>query len=45
MLLVAGLRQYLGRKLHGKVNVISKKYLNHVIEDQVFRTANRGEVG
>ena len=39
LLLVAGLRQYLRRKLHMKVDVISKKYLNPIIKDQVLHEA------
>jgi uncharacterized protein len=39
LLLVAGLRQYLRRKLRIKVNVISKKYLNPIIKDQVLDEA------
>jgi len=39
LLLVAGLRQYLRRKLHIKVDVISKKYLNPIIRDQILDEA------
>jgi predicted nucleotidyltransferase len=39
LLLVAGLRRYLRRKLHIKVDVISKKYLNPVIKDHVLNEA------
>jgi hypothetical protein len=36
LLLVAGLRRYLKRKLHLKVDVISKEFLNKHIKDQVL---------
>jgi predicted nucleotidyltransferase len=39
LLLVAELRRYLRRKLHMKVDVISKKYLNKHIKDQVLQEA------
>lgn len=39
LLLVAELRRYLRRKLHLKVDVISKKYLNKYIKDQVLQEA------
>ncbi len=39
LLLVAELRRYLRRKLHIKVDVISKKYLNKYIKDQVLAEA------
>jgi len=39
LLLVAELRRYLRRKLHMKVDVISKKYLNMYIKDQVLQEA------
>ncbi|MCW4002381.1 MAG: nucleotidyltransferase family protein [Candidatus Bathyarchaeota archaeon] len=39
LLLVAELRRYLRRKLHMKVDVISKKYLNKYIKDQVLQEA------
>jgi hypothetical protein len=39
LLLVAELRRYLRRKLHVKVDVISKKYLNKHIKDQVLQEA------
>ena len=39
LLLVAGLRRYLRRKLHVKVDVISKNYLNPLIKDQVLNEA------
>ena len=39
LLLVAELRRYLRRKLHVKVDVISKKYLNKYIKDQVLQEA------
>jgi predicted nucleotidyltransferase len=39
LLLVAGLRQYLRRKLNMKVDVISKNYLNPIIKDQVLHEA------
>ena len=39
LLLVAELRRYLRRKLHMKVDVISKKYLNKYIKDQVLEEA------
>jgi len=37
--LVAGLRRYLRRKLHVKVNVVSKNYLSPLIKDQVLNEA------
>jgi predicted nucleotidyltransferase len=37
LLLVAGLRHYLRRKLGVKVDVISKKFLNPTIKDQVLK--------
>ena len=37
LLLVAGLRKYLRRKLHVKVDVVSKKFLNPTIEEQVLK--------
>ena len=37
LLLVAGLRKYLRRKLHVKVDVVSKKFLNPTIKDQVLK--------
>lgn len=39
LLLVAGLRRYLRRKLHIKVDVISKEFLNKHIRDQVLEEA------
>jgi predicted nucleotidyltransferase len=39
LLLVSGLRQYLKRKLHMKVDIISKNYLNPIIKDQVLEEA------
>jgi len=39
LLLVAGRRSYLRRKLHVKVDVVSKKYLNPVIKDHVLSEA------
>ena len=39
LLLVAGLRRYLRRKLHVKVDVVSKNYLNPVIKNQVLNEA------
>lgn len=39
LLLVAELRRYLRRKLHIKVDVISKEYLNRHIRDQVLEEA------
>jgi predicted nucleotidyltransferase len=39
LLLVAELRRYLRRKLRLKVDVISKKYLNKYIKDQVLEEA------
>lgn len=39
LLLAAGLRQYLRRKLHVKVDVISKNYLNPMIREQVLEEA------
>jgi predicted nucleotidyltransferase len=39
LLLVAELRRYLRRKLRMKVDVISKKYLNKYIKDQVLEEA------
>jgi uncharacterized protein len=39
LLLVARLRRYLRRKLHVKVDVISKEFLNRYIKDQVLEEA------
>jgi uncharacterized protein len=39
LLLVADLRRYLRRKLHMKVDVISKEFLNRYIRDQVLEEA------
>jgi predicted nucleotidyltransferase len=39
LLLVAGLRRYLRRKLHMKVDVVSKEFLNKHIRDQVLEGA------
>jgi predicted nucleotidyltransferase len=39
LLLVAGLRRYLRRKLHSKVDVVSKNYLNPIIKDHVLNEA------
>ena len=39
LLLVAGLRRYLRRKLHVKVDVVSKNYLNPIIKNQVLNEA------
>ncbi len=39
LLLAASLRRYLRRKLHAKVDVISKKYLNPSIRDKVLAEA------
>ena len=39
LLLVAGLRRYLRRKLHVKVDVVSKNYLNPIIKDQALNEA------
>jgi predicted nucleotidyltransferase len=39
LLLISRLRRYLRRKLHMKVDVISKKYLNKYIKDQVLEEA------
>ena len=39
LLLVAGLRRYLKRKLHVKVDVVSKNYLNPLIKGQVLNEA------
>jgi predicted nucleotidyltransferase len=39
LLLAAGLRRYLRRKLHAKVDVVSKKYLNPIIKDHVLNEA------
>lgn len=38
-LLIAQLRRYLRRKLHLKVDLISKKYLNRHIRDEVLAEA------
>ncbi len=38
-LLIASLRKYLRRKLHIKVDVVSKKFLNEHIRDQVLEEA------
>ena len=37
LLLVAGLRHYLRKKLHVKVDVVSKKFLNPTIKDQIIK--------
>jgi predicted nucleotidyltransferase len=39
LLLVAGLRYYLKRKLHLKVDVVSKNFLNPIIKDQALNEA------
>jgi predicted nucleotidyltransferase len=39
LLLVAGLRRYLRRKLYMKVDVVSKEFLNKHIRDQVLEEA------
>ena len=39
LLHVAGLRRYLRRKLHVKVDVISKKFLNEFVKEQVLKEA------
>lgn len=39
LLLVAGLRRYLRRKLHMKVDVVSKEFLNKYIKEQVLEEA------
>ena len=39
LLLAAGLRKYLRRKLHVKVDVVSKKYLNPSIKEHVLNEA------
>ena len=39
LLLVADLRRYLRRRLHMKVDVISKEFLNRHIRDQVLEEA------
>jgi predicted nucleotidyltransferase len=39
LLLIAGLRRYLRRKLHMKVDVVSKEFLNKYIKDQVLEEA------
>jgi hypothetical protein len=39
LLLIAGLRRYLRRKLHMKVDVISKEFLNKYIKEQVLEEA------
>ena len=39
LLLAAALRRYLRRKLHVKVDVVSKKYLNPIIREQVLNEA------
>lgn len=39
LLLVAELRKYLRRKLHIKVDVISKEFINRHIRDQVLEEA------
>ncbi len=39
LLLIARLRRYLRRKLHIKVDVISKEFLNQHIKDQVLEEA------
>ena len=38
-LLIARLRRYLGRKLHMRVDVISKEFLNKHIKEQVLEEA------
>ena len=37
LLLVAGLRHYLRRKFHVKVDVVPKKFLNPAIKDQILK--------
>src|SRR3989337_3029608 len=37
LLLVAGLRHYLRRRLHVKVDVVSKKFLNPTIKDKILK--------
>jgi predicted nucleotidyltransferase len=39
LLLAAALRRYLRRKLHVKVDVVSKNYLNPIIRDEVLAEA------
>ena len=39
LLVIASLRRYLRRKLHIKVDVVSKKFLNRHIRDQVLEEA------
>lgn len=39
LLTVAALRRYLRRKLHVKVDVVSKEFLNRHIKDQVLEEA------
>jgi uncharacterized protein len=39
LLLVSSLRRYLRRKLHMRVNVVSKEFLNKRIKDQVLEEA------
>jgi uncharacterized protein len=39
LLLIAELRRYLQRKLHIKVDVISKEFINRHIRDQVLEEA------
>ena len=39
LLLVSSLRRYLRRKLHTRVDVISKEFLNKHIKDQVLEEA------
>jgi predicted nucleotidyltransferase len=39
LLLIAELRRYLRRKLHIKVDVISKEFINRHIRDQVLEEA------
>ena len=39
LLLIAGLRRYLRRKLYMKVDVISKEFLNKYIKEQVLEEA------
>jgi predicted nucleotidyltransferase len=39
LLLVAGLRHYLKRKLRVKVDVVSKNFLNPIIKDHVLNEA------
>jgi len=39
LLLVAALRRYLRRKMHVKVDVVSKKFLNKFIKEEVLKEA------